>query len=91
MMLRRTTPKPRTTQCQSCARIRTFLAVSMMLIIALPLFGDKAPPLAHLTPMRIAVGIMGLGSLAFVARWIAWRRSEDSSRHSTNQDPEVPS
>lgn len=91
MMLRRTTPKPRTTQCQSCARIRAFLAVSMMLIIALPLFGDKAAPLAQMTPMGIALGLTGLGSLAFVARWIAWRRSEARSRQSADADPEEPS
>jgi hypothetical protein len=45
------------------------------LIVAMPLLGDKATPLAVLTPMNIALTIVGIGSLAFIARWIAWRRN----------------
>lgn len=63
-----------TAPCQVCVRTRIFLAVSVCLIVAMPLLGDKATPLAVLTPMNIALSIVGIGSLAFIARWIAWRR-----------------
>lgn len=63
-----------TAPCQVCVRTRIFLAVSICLIIAMPLLGDKATPLAVLTPMNMALTIVGIGSLAFIARWIAWRR-----------------
>ena len=64
-----------TAPCQVCVRTRIFLAVSICLIVAMPLLGDKATPLAVLTPMNIALTIVGIGSLAFIARWIAWRRN----------------
>lgn len=84
MLFRRAEPKAPNAQCQSCARIRLFLAVAGLLIIALPLIGDKAAPLATLTPMTIALVMMGIGAFAFVIRLIAWLRSEAQPR--TEQD-----
>ncbi len=86
MMFRRTKPKTPMAYCQSCARIRAFLAVAGLLIIALPLFGEKAAPFAQLTPMGIALALVGMGSIAFVARWVAWRQDEARKR----QDGEEP-
>jgi hypothetical protein len=86
MMFRRTKPKTPMAYCQSCARIRAFLAVAGLLIIALPLFGEKAAPFAQLTPMGIALALVGMGSIAFVARWVAWRQDEARKR----QDGEDP-
>lgn len=86
MMFRRTKPKTPMAYCQSCARIRAFLAVAGLLIIALPLFGEKAAPFAQLTPMGIALALVGMGSIAFVARWVAWRQDEARKR----QDDEDP-
>lgn len=61
-------------------RIRAFLAISGLLIISLPIFGEKAAPLSKLTPMSIALALIGVGMVAFTARWIAWRRSEASNQ-----------
>lgn len=61
-------------------RIRAFLAIAGLLIIALPIFGETAAPLAKLTPMSIALALVGVGMVAFVARWVAWRRGE-ASKH----------
>lgn len=80
MFFRRSRHKTSEAPCQSCARIRAFLAVAGILIIAMPLFGEKAAPLAKLTPMGIALAMMGVGSIAFVLRWIAWRREEARNR-----------
>ncbi len=90
MMFRRSKPKTPEAYCQSCARIRVFLAVAGLLIIALPLLGEKAAPFSKLTPMGIALALVGLGSIAFVARWIAWRRSEAEAQQSTDQSPDDP-
>ncbi len=74
MFFRRSSPKTPTAPCQSCSRIRAFLAIAGLLIIALPIFGEKAAPIAKLTPMTISLGLVGIGMIAFIARWIAWRR-----------------
>lgn len=87
MMFRRSNPKTYEGYCQSCARIRAFLAVAGLLIVALPIFGDKFAPLSQLTPMGIALAIVGVGSIAFFARWIAWRRSQSQPK----QTPEAQS
>jgi hypothetical protein len=72
--------------CQSCARIRAFLAVAGILIIAMPVFGEKAAPLGQLTPMGIALAMVGAGSIAFIARWIAWRREEANGQQTSDQN-----
>jgi hypothetical protein len=61
-------------------RIRAFLAIAGLLIIALPILGDKAAPLSKLTPMSIALALVGVGMVAFIFRWISWRRSEASKQ-----------
>lgn len=74
MFFRRSGPKTPTAPCQTCSRIRGFLAIAGLLIISLPILGEKAPPLSQLTPMPIALGIVGIGMIAFIFRFIAWRR-----------------
>ena len=84
MFFKRSSPRTPTAPCQSCMRIRAFLAISGLLIIALPIFGEKAAPLAKLTPMSIALALVGVGMVAFIARWVAWRRREagkEKSKH----------
>jgi hypothetical protein len=90
MMFRRTKPKTPEAYCQSCARIRAFLAVAGMLIIALPFLGEKAAPFAKLTPMGIALALVGVGTVAFIARWIGWRRSQSDDRKNIDQSPDDP-
>lgn len=89
MFFRRSGPNAPTAACQSCSWIRAFLAIGGLLIISLPFFGDKAAPIAQLTPMTIALGIVGIGMIAFIARWIAWRRDEarkqETPDHSTDE------
>lgn len=80
MMFRRSARTRSIAPCQACARMRAFLAVAAVLIIAMPLLGEKAAPLAQLTPMDIALAITGLGLLAFIIRFIAWRRDEAQER-----------
>jgi len=88
MLFRRSTAKTPQGYCQTCARIRAFLAVAGMLIVALPFFGDKAAPLSKLTPMGIALTMVGIGCIAFIARWIAWRRSEAQTQQSADHSPD---
>jgi len=59
-------------------------------MITIPLLGDKAAPIANLTPMGIALGIMGVGAFAFLVRLIEWRRSEARARHSKQSPTETP-
>ena len=86
MFFRRTEPKAPTAQCQSCARIRVFLAVAGLLIIALPVIGENAAPLATLTPMTIALAMTAVGVIGLVIRLFAWRRSE-AQRNTDNDGP----
>jgi len=76
MMFQKSPDKTQAAPCQACLRIRAFLIVSLALIIAVPLLGEKIAPIAELTPMNIALSIVGIGGLAFVARWVAWRRQQ---------------
>lgn len=84
MFFRRSGPKAPTAHCQTCSRIRAFLAVGGLLIISLPIFGEKAAPISQLTPMTIALGMVGVGMIAFVFRWIAWRRERAENQDSTD-------
>lgn len=90
MFFRRSKTKIPAAPCQSCARIRAFLAVAGILIIAMPVFGERAAPLGQLTPMGIALAMVGVGSVAFIARWIAWRREQASARQDPNLNPGEP-
>ena len=83
MYFKRTTSRSRH-RCQRCATIRLFIAVSAMLIVAMPFMSDKAAPLAALTPAHFAYALMGAGSLAFLLRWIQWKRGRSSATHHTN-------
>lgn len=74
MFFRRSGPKTQTASCRTCSRIRAFLAIAGLLIISLPIFGEKAGALSLLTPMKIALGLIGIGIIAFAFRWLAWRR-----------------
>lgn len=90
MMFRRSNPKTPVAYCQSCARIRAFLVIAGLLIITLPLFGEEAAPLSKLTPMGIALALVGVGSIAFVARWIAWRRDKAWSEEEADNNASKP-
>ncbi|MDA0963152.1 MAG: hypothetical protein O2898_09575 [Proteobacteria bacterium] len=59
------------------------------MIIALPLFGEKAAPFAQLTPMGIALALVGIGSIAFVARWVAWRHDEARKPQDAEDAPDA--
>lgn len=80
MIFRRSYRTRSAAPCQTCTRIRTFLTVSAVLIIAIPLIGEKAAALAKIKPMEIALAIMGLGFVGFIIRLIAWRKEEAQDR-----------
>lgn len=67
---------PKGKRCQRCATIRTFVAISALLIVAMPFMSDKAAPLSALTPAHFAYALMGAGSVGFVLRWFQWQRSK---------------
>lgn len=83
MHFKRTTSRNRS-RCQRCATIRLFVAVSAMLIVAMPFMSDKAAPLAALTPAHFAYALMGAGCLAFVLRWIQWKRDMSAAAQSSD-------
>lgn len=85
----RTARKTAGSYCQTCVRIRLFLAVAGLLIVALPFMGDRAAALSHLTPMGVALAFMAIGSVAFILRWIAWQRSKSRDEMPTEQDPDL--
>jgi hypothetical protein len=85
MFIKRSDPTPGKAPCQSCSRIRAFLAIAGLLIIALPLIGDAASPISNLTPMSFALGLVAIGFVGFVVRWIAWRHSrKQDHQHSSH-------
>lgn len=90
MFFRRSDPKTPTAACQTCIRIRAFLAIAGLLLISLPIFGEKAAPILLLTPITIALGLVGVGMIAFIFRWAAWRRkiAEDNltADHATDDN-----
>ena len=86
MVFRRSPRFKSAAPCQACVRIRTFLAVAAILIIAMPILAETAAPIAILTPMNFALAIMGLGLLAFFIKLIAWRleRAQEQSLNITS-------
>lgn len=80
MIFRRTYRTRSAAPCQTCARTRIFLIVAAVLIVAMPLLGEKLSLLTKVKPMGIALAIMGLGLLAFTIRFISWRREEAQKR-----------
>lgn len=71
---------PKGKRCQRCATIRTFVAISALLIVAMPFVSDKAAPLSHLTPAHFAYALMGAGVIGFLQRWLQWRRDKSRPR-----------
>lgn len=72
MFIRRivTQPGARRNSCAQCLRIRMFLLTATSLILALFFVNQQGTPLSGLTPMKIAVAMMLLGSAAFALRVI---------------------
>lgn len=65
------------TGCALCKRIRLYLTVAVPLVIMLGLRPESAQRLAALMPSAemIGYGIVGLGALEFIRRWVVWRKS----------------
>lgn len=66
-----------------------FLALSGVLIMALPFVGDKVGTLSRLTPMGVALTFMAIGSIAFIFRWLAWQRSKSQAEMPKDQDTDL--
>lgn len=90
MFIKRYKPTPGKAPCQTCSRIRAFLAIAGLLIIALPFFGEAAAPISKLSPMSIALGLVAIGLVGFMVRWIAWTRGRTQDLQPSNQAEESP-
>ena len=81
MFLRRSARR-RAGTCRKCAITRAFLMAALPLMIILPLWGDRMPWIAELTPWHFVVLIWGVGMAGAAIKIVAWKRGHDTTQTS---------
>ncbi len=65
--------KKKTYVCRQCLVIRYFLCAAALMIMAIPLLGEKLIPLSRLTAWHFVAIIWGIGIIGFVFKLIVDR------------------
>jgi hypothetical protein len=76
MFLRRSARR-RAGSCRKCAITRGFLMAALPLMIILPLWGERMPWIADLTPWHFVALIWGAGLAGAAIKIMAFRRGHD--------------
>ena len=88
LTLSKQTPK-RSSTCQTCMVVRTFVIAAILVAAFTIVADDKMHILSSVTPMHAALAIIAIGIIGFLVKLLLWRL-EQAANVSSGHEPSEP-